>query len=97
MKHEILAQINAEFVHLLHFFTEIFGKINKISQQLRNHEVDLGSVTILPISSLREYLADMRSSNLIEHYFTKVNELCEKCEFHPQQHGNAPENLVDGL
>ena len=41
--------------------------------------MDLGSVTIL-ISSLREYLADIKSSNLIEHYFTKVNELCEKCD-----------------
>ena len=37
--------------------------------------MDLGIVTIL-ISSLREYLA---SSNLIEQ-FTKVNELCEKCD-----------------
>ena len=75
----LLAQIDAEFVYLLHYFTEIIGKINKISQQLQNQEVDLGSVTIL-ISSLREYLADMRSSNLIEHYFTKANKLCEKCD-----------------
>ena len=75
----LLAQIDAEFVYLLHFFTEILGKINKISQQLQNQEVDLGSVTIL-ILSLREYLADMKSSILIEHYFTKVNELCEKCD-----------------
>lgn len=75
----LLAQIDAEFVYLLHFFSEILGKINKISQQLQKQEVDLGSVTIL-ISSLREYLADMRSSNLIEQYFTKVSELCEKCD-----------------
>ena len=30
----LLAQIDAQFVYLLHFFTEIYEKINKISQQL---------------------------------------------------------------
>ena len=30
----LLAQIDADLVYLLHFFKEIFGKINKISQQL---------------------------------------------------------------
>ena len=29
----LLAQIDAEFVYLLHFFTEVLGKINKISQK----------------------------------------------------------------
>ena len=50
-----------------------------MKQQLQNQVVDHGSVTLLN-SSLREYLADMRNSNLIEHYFTKVNELCKKCD-----------------
>ena len=70
----LLAQIDAKFVYLLHFLQKFLEKINKISQHLQNQEVNLRSVTIL-ISLLREYLADMRRSNLIEHYFTKVNKL----------------------
>ena len=83
-------------MYLLHFFTDILGKINKVSVQLQKQEVDLGSVTNL-ISSLRGYLADMRSSNLIEHYCTKVNKLCEKCDIPSKLDGNGPENLVNNL
>ena len=95
----LLAQIDAEFVYLLHFFTDILGKINKVSVQLQKQEVDLGSVTNL-ISSLRGYLADMRSSNLIEHYCTKVNKLCEKCDIPSatrRKRARKPSRQLDGF
>ncbi|KAG0710630.1 hypothetical protein GWK47_022395 [Chionoecetes opilio] len=78
----ILAQIDAEFVYLLHFFSEILGKIHIVSQQLQDKQADLGKAVKL-ISSLNEDLADMRNSNLIEQYSEKVTELRTKCCISP--------------
>ncbi|XP_064078483.1 uncharacterized protein LOC135195906 [Macrobrachium nipponense] len=54
----LLAQMDAEFVCLLKFFSEILGNINKVSQQLQDKQADLGKATKL-ISCLREDLADL--------------------------------------
>ncbi|XP_064111562.1 fibrillin-3-like [Macrobrachium nipponense] len=54
----LLAQMGAEFVCLLQFFSEILGKINKVSQQLQDKQTDLGKAAKL-ISCLREDLADL--------------------------------------
>lgn len=78
----ILAQIDAEFVYLLQFFSEILGKVHKVSQQLQDKQSDLGKAAKL-ISSLRENLAEMRNSDLIKHYSGKVDELCKKCSISP--------------
>lgn len=80
----LLAQIDAEFVYLLHFFSEVLGKVDKVSQQLQDKQADLRKATML-ISSLREDLADIRSSDLSEHYSKKVVELCEKCNISPNK------------
>lgn len=78
----LLAQIDAEFVYLLQFFSEILRKVDKVSQQLQDKLADLREATLL-ISSLREDLADIGSSDLIEHYSKKVVELCETCNVSP--------------
>ncbi|KAG0724006.1 hypothetical protein GWK47_041544 [Chionoecetes opilio] len=88
----ILAQINAEFVYLLHFFSEILGKIHIVPQQLQDKQADLGKAVKL-ISSLSEDLADMRNSNLIEQYSEKVTELCKKCCISPLRIEVGEENL----
>lgn len=74
----LLAQIDAEFVYLLQFFTDILGKVNKVSTQLQDKQADLGKAANL-ISSLHEHLVNVRNSDLNDHYSEKVNELCRKC------------------
>ncbi|XP_064083087.1 uncharacterized protein LOC135199099 [Macrobrachium nipponense] len=84
----LLAQMDPEFVCLLQFFSEILGKINKVSHWLQDKQADLGKAAKL-ISCLREDLADVRNSNLIENYSNMVDELsvtlpvtsasCERC------------------
>ena len=78
----LLAQIDAEFVHLSQFFSDILGKVKKVSQQLQDQQADLGEACKL-ISSLREDLLDIRNSNLIERYSDKVTQLCKKCSISP--------------
>ncbi|KAG7170615.1 hypothetical protein Hamer_G013430 [Homarus americanus] len=78
----LLAQIDAEFVYFLQFFSEILGKVDKVSQQLQDKQADLGKAAML-ISSLREDLAYKRHCNLIEHYSKKIDELEEKCSISP--------------
>ncbi|XP_064101859.1 uncharacterized protein LOC135212421 [Macrobrachium nipponense] len=79
----LLAQMDAEFVCLLQFFFEILRKINKVSQQLQDKQADLGKAAKL-ISCLREDLADVRNSNLIENYSNRVDDLCKNVTFHQQ-------------
>lgn len=77
-------QTDAEFVYLLQFFSENFRKVDKVWQQLKDKQADLSKATML-ISSLREDLADIRSSDLIEHYSKKVVELREKRNISPNK------------
>ncbi|XP_064089194.1 uncharacterized protein LOC135203389 [Macrobrachium nipponense] len=78
----LLAQMDAEFVSLLQFFSEILGEINKVSQQLQDKQADLGKAAKL-ISCPREDLADVRNSKLIENYSNRVEELGKKCDISP--------------
>ena len=78
----LLSQIDAEFVHLLQFFSDILGKVKKVSQQLQDQQADLGEACKL-ISSLREDLLDIRNSNLIGRYCDRVTQLCKKCSISP--------------
>ena len=78
----LLAQIDAEVVHLLQFFSDILGKVKKVSQQLQDQQADLGEACTL-ISSLCEDLLDIRNSNLIERYSDNVTQLCKKCSISP--------------
>ncbi|XP_064089169.1 uncharacterized protein LOC135203362 [Macrobrachium nipponense] len=80
---DLLAQMDVEFVCLLQFFSGILGKINKVSQQLQDKQADLGKAAAKLISCLREDLADVRNSNLIENYSNRVDELCKKCDISP--------------
>ncbi|XP_064111563.1 zinc finger MYM-type protein 1-like [Macrobrachium nipponense] len=89
--------MGAEFVCLLQFFSEILGKINKVSQQLQDKQTDLGKAAKL-ISCLREDLADVRNSNLIENCSNTVDELCKKCDISPtatRKHSRKPRQLRD--
>ena len=54
----ILAQIDAEFVYLLQFLSDILGKIHKVSQYLQDIQIDLSKAANL-ITSLREELTDL--------------------------------------
>ena len=72
------SQIDAEFVHLLRFFSDILEKVNKVSKQLQDQQTDLGKAAQL-ISSLREDLVDIRNSNLTDVYADSISELCNKC------------------
>ena len=58
----LLAQIDFEFVYLLQFFSDILGKIHKVSEQLQDKLADLGKAAKL-ISSLHEDLVDIQNSN----------------------------------
>ena len=74
----LLAQVDAEFVYLLHFFTDILGKVEKVSKLLQEKQTNLAKATDL-ISSLRDHLAGMRKSDLSEQYSEKVDKLCNEC------------------
>ena len=52
----LLAQIDAEFVHLLRFFSDILGKVNKVLHQLQDKQTDLGKL----IYSLQHFLSNPR-------------------------------------
>jgi len=75
---ELLAQVDAEFVYLLHFFTAILDKVEKVSKLLQEKQTNLAKATDL-ISSLRDLLAGMRKSDLGEQYSEKVDRLCNEC------------------
>ncbi|XP_064111541.1 uncharacterized protein LOC135219038 [Macrobrachium nipponense] len=92
----LLAQMDAEFVCLLQFFSEILGKISKVSQQLQDKQADLGKAAKL-ISCLHEDLADVRNSNLIENYSNRVDELCKKFDISPTVTENVQENLDNSV
>jgi len=43
----LLAQVDAEFVYLLHFFTDILGNVEKVSKLLQKKQTILAKATDL--------------------------------------------------
>ena len=41
----LLAQVDVEFVYLLHFFTDILGKVEKVSKLLQEKKTNLAKAT----------------------------------------------------
>ena len=59
------------------FFTDILGKVEKVSKLLQEKQTNLAKAMDL-ISSLRDHLAGMRKSDLSEQHSEKVDKLCNE-------------------
>ena len=73
----LLAQMNCEFLQLVHFLKEILSMINKISEQLQDPNLDLAKTWQL-ISTLKKESECIRNSEHIN-YNKEVDILCRKC------------------
>ena len=74
----LIALIDINFLHLLHFFSEILCKVNKVSEFLQQKNVDLGRASNL-VRSIRDEFQLIRDDNLEDRYTVKLLKLCEDC------------------
>lgn len=78
----LLSQLNSEFLHLLYFFQNVLTKVNKVSVQIQDTNMDLGEACKL-ICAVKEELTDMRK--IPEHFKNEVNELSAICNINSQE------------
>ena len=73
----LLTLIDFDFLRLF-FFTDILGRVNKVSEFLQRKDIDLGKASNLAKSLCDEFL-DIRSDDLENRYTRKLLMLCEEC------------------
>ena len=91
----LFAQMNYNFLQLLHFFTEILSTVNKISEQLQDPRLDLAKACQL-ISTLQQELECRRNVDMIN-YNEEVESLCRKCGLNYEEKERRPQRPPDAL
>ena len=91
----LFAQMNYNFLQLLHFFTDILSTVNKISEQLQDPRLDLAKACQL-ISTLQQELKCRRNVDMIN-YNEEVESLCRKCGLNYEEKERRSERPPDAL
>ena len=91
----LFAQMNYNFLQLLHFFTDILSTVNKISEQLQDLRLDLAKACQL-ISTLQQELECRRNVDMIN-YNEEVESLCRKCGLNYEEKERRSQRPPDAL
>ena len=91
----LFAQMNYNFLQLLHFFTDILSTVNKISEQLQDPHLDLAKACQL-ISTLQHELECRRNVDMIN-YNEEVKSLCRKCGLNYEEKERQSQRPPDAL
>ena len=93
----LFAQMNYNFLQLLHFFTDILSTstINKISEQPQDLRLDLAKACQL-ISTLQQELECRRNVDMIN-YNEEVESLCRKCGVNYEEKERRSQRPPDAL
>ena len=92
---DLFAQMNYNFLQLLHFFTDILSTVNKVSEQLQDPRLDLAKACQL-ISTLQQELECRRDVDMIN-YNEEVESLCRKCGLNYEEKERRSQRPPDAL
>ena len=91
----LFAQMNYNFLQLLHFFTDILSTLNEISEQLQDPRLDLAKAFQL-ISTLQQELECRRNVDMIN-YNEEVESLGRKCGLNYEEKERRSQRPPDAL